>query len=121
MVCQQLGEPFISILLFLTAVDIQCYSVSVSGAQTVLHFTECVAGSAPHLFTRSPLGPTSLFPLGRFLSYFVHSVPRVSEITWDSTLSDWLISLREMFPRSIHAVVNDEISLLFRAKHYCVV
>ena len=53
----------------------------------------------------SPTMSLSLFCL---VDQFIHSVPRMSEIIWYLSFSDWLISLSIMLPRPIHTIAKDK-------------
>ena len=55
----------------------------------------------------------SLFCL---LIQFVHLMPHMSEIIWYLTFSDWLISLSIIFSRSIHAIAEGRVFLLYVAE-----
>ena len=67
----------------------------------------------PSPFSSSPTNPLpltvhSLFSVSLFLFcllvYFVYWIPRMSEIMWYLSFSDWFISVSIMLSRSIHAV-----------------
>ena len=64
--------------------------------------------TALSLFSES----TSLFLFCLFIVFISH----INEITWYLSFPDWLISLSIMLSRSIHAVTEDKISLVFTAE-----
>ena len=78
----------------------------------------------------SPSPPTSCLPVAVSLShlsmplflscllvYIVHQILHISEIIRYLSFSDWLISLRIIVSRSIHAVAEGKISFFY----FCIV
>ena len=72
----------------------------------------------------SSLTAVSLFSIYESVSVFfvnfVHDITHISEIIWDLSFYDWLISLSIMFSRCIHAVTNGKILFFFTAKWYSI-
>nr|KAF6407287.1 hypothetical protein HJG59_009930 [Molossus molossus] len=60
--------------------------------------------------TPFPLRFISLFPTSMSLdlfcssAYFVHYIPQISDIMWNLSFSDWLISLSIILCRSLHVI-----------------
>ena len=68
----------------------------------------------PSTLSACPLSISlSLFCL---LVQFIHLMPHMSEIIWYLSLSDWLISLSIIFSRSIHAIAEGRVFLLYVAE-----
>ena len=75
----------------------------------------------PLSFSLSPLtlSPFSIsMSLFLFVCYFILSirVPNINEIIWYLSFSDWLMSLRIILSRFIHAVTKGKISFFFMAE-----